>query len=196
MKSGRAWTVRAALATAGLLLASLCGPAAAYAEEPVALVEITLTSMNPALPTADGKITLSGSVTNITDQPIVGAQAYFWRSQTPIVDREGIDRSLESESNDPIGARRIQTYQNLFTDAAPNLEPGQSAPFTLTAQVADLGLEPPAGPGGIYLIGVHVLASGNPFAIGRARTFAPIVEEPPETTLTTTARGSVERSLR
>jgi len=186
VKSGHAWTVRAVLATAGLILASLCCPGPAYAEEPVALVEITLTSMNPALLTADGEVTLSGTVTNITDQPIVGAQAYLWRNQTPIVDREGIDRSLESESNDPIGARRIQTYQNLFTDAAPNLDPGQSAPFSLTARVADLGLQPPAGAGGIYLIGVHVLASGNPFAIGRARTFAPMIEEPPENALTTT----------
>ena len=171
MKSGIAWTVRAMLATAGLVLASLCCPVATYAEEPVALVEITLTSMNPALPTTEGEITLSGTVTNITDQPILGPQAILWRNQTPIEDREGIDRSLESESNDPIGARRIETYQNLFTDAAPNLDPGQSAHFTLTAKVADLGLEPPAGPGGIYLIGVHVLASGNPFAIvGRARS--------------------------
>ncbi len=187
MESGRAWTVRAVLATAGLLLASLCSPVAAHAEEPVALVEISLTSMTPALPKADGEITLTGTVTNITDQPIAQPQAYFWRNQTPIVDREGIDQALESESNDPIGARRIQTYQNLYTDEAPNLEPGQSAPFTLTAQVADLGLEPPAGAGGIYLIGVHVLAAGSPFAIGRARTFAPIVEEPPENALTTTA---------
>ena len=128
----------------------------------MALVEITLTSMTPALPKADGEITLTGTVTNITDQPIVRPQAYFWRNQTPIVDREGIDQALESASNDPIGARRIQTYQNLYTDDAPNLEPGESAPFTLTAQVADLELEPPAGTGGIYLIGVHVLARREP----------------------------------
>jgi len=116
VESGRAWTVRAVLATAGLLLASLCSPVTAHAEEPVALVEISLTSMTPALPKADGEITLTGTVTNITDQPIAQPQAYFWRNQTPIVDREGIDQALGSESNDPIGARRIQTYQNLYTD--------------------------------------------------------------------------------
>ena len=42
------------------MLASWAGPAAAYAEEPVALVEITLASIDPALPTRDGKITLTG----------------------------------------------------------------------------------------------------------------------------------------
>lgn len=175
------------LATAGLLLTSLVWPVSAHAEEPVPLVEITLRAMSPALPEADGEVTLTGTVTNITDQPIVGPQAYFWRDQAPIVDQEGMDRALESASNDPLGARLIQTYQNLYTDAAPNLDPGQSAPFTLTARVADLGLEAPAGPGGVYLIGVHVLAAGNPFAIGRARTFAPVVDEPPENALTTTA---------
>ena len=184
MESGRAWAVRTVLATAGLLLATLVPPAPAYAEEPVALVEITLTSMTPALPKADGKITLTGTVANITGQPIFRPQAYFWRNQAPITDREGLDQALGSASNDPIGARRIQTYQNLFTEDAPNLDPGKSAKFTLTAQVADLELSPT---GGIYLIGVHVLESGNPFAIGRARVFAPVIKGEPANPLTSTA---------
>ena len=66
-------------------------------------MQITLTSMTPALPSRDGEITLTGTVTNITNQPIVRPQAYFWRNQTPIIDREGFDQALDSESNDPIG---------------------------------------------------------------------------------------------
>ena len=178
MESGRASAVRAVLATAGLLLASLVQPAAAYAEEPVALVEITLTSMNPALPTPDGEITLTGTVTNITDQPIVGPQAYFWRNQTPIADREGMDRALDSASNDPIGAGGSRPTRTCTPMPRRTWTPDKSAQFTLTAQVADLELA--ARPARRDLPDRRARArSGNPFAIGRARIFAPIVERTP-----------------
>ena len=82
----RALLTLIALVTAGL--ATAVGPTPAYAEEPVALVRITLTSTTPALPTRDGDITLSGTATNITAHRIFRAQAYFWRNQAPITNRE------------------------------------------------------------------------------------------------------------
>ena len=182
MVSARAGGVRARLASlaavVGLLLGGLVGAPPAHAAEPIALVSITLKTMEPAVPDRDGEITVTGTVKNITDQPLFRLKAIFWRNQAPITDREGFDQALVSASNDPLGTRKIEVFQELFTEADPNLDPGETADFTLTARVADLELAPTDG---IYLMGVHVLQAGNVFAVGRARVFVPLVaEEVPE----------------
>ena len=159
---------RAAVRTLLTLFALVAGVAgerrwprrsSAHAEEPVALVQITLKSINPALPTRDGQITLTGTATNITAERIFRAQAYFWRNQAPITDREGFDQALASESNDPLGRREVVGYQNLYAETDPYLEPGESRDFTLTVPVAQLELSPTDG---IYLMGVHVLQNNAP----------------------------------
>ena len=180
--------IRALLATltvtAGLLLATLPTPPPASADEPVPLVRITLTSMKPALPSRDGEITLTGTVTNITDERLLRAQAYFWRNQAPLTDREGFDQALASAANDPLGARYRYVYQNLYEEDDPYLQPGERHPFTLTAQVKNLELSPTDG---IYLMGVHVLQNNNSPAVGRARVFVPIVSTKPAETLKMTS---------
>jgi hypothetical protein len=180
--------IRALLATltvtAGLLLATLPTPPPASAAEPVPLVRITLTSMKPALPSRDGEITLTGTVTNITDERLFRAQAYFWRNQAPITDREGFDQALASAANDPLGARDRYVYQNLYEEDDPYLEPDESHPFTLTTQVKNLELSPTDG---IYLMGVHVLQNNNVPAVGRARLFVPMVSTKPAETLKMTS---------
>jgi hypothetical protein len=156
----------------------------AYAQEPVALVRITLGSINPALPTRDGQVTVTGTATNITPERIFRAQAYFWRNQAPITDREGFEQALESESNDPIGRRLTVGYQDLYEETDPYLEPGETDTFTLTAKIADLELSPTDG---VYLMGVHVLQDNTPVAVGRARMFVPVVETPPSEQLRMTS---------
>jgi hypothetical protein len=170
----RALLTLIALVTAGL--ATAVAPTPAYAEEPVALVRVTLKSISPALPTRDGQIRVIGTATNITPERIFRAQAYFWRNQAPITDREGFDHALESESNEPLGSRVVDGYQNLYQETDPYLDPGETVPFTLTANVADLQLSPSDG---IYLMGVHVLQNNQTPAVGRARMFVPVVETPP-----------------
>jgi hypothetical protein len=59
-------TARVLLAAAVSMLCLVLVPWRAVAAEPVALVSITITSMEPALPTRDGEITISGRVTNIS----------------------------------------------------------------------------------------------------------------------------------
>ena len=66
-------------AIAGLLVSALVSTPAA--ERPVALVQVTLKSINPALPTRDGQITLTGTATNITSERIFRARAYYWRNR-------------------------------------------------------------------------------------------------------------------
>ena len=167
--------------------AVLLGPSPASparADEPQALVRVTLTGMTPTLPAQDGTITLRGRVKNVTEERLYRLQAIFWRNLAPITSPEGLQQALESESNVPLGNRYTPVYQDLYTPDDPYLAPGATADFSLTADVGDLQLSPADG---VFLVGVHVLQNGNPTAVGRARTFAPVLDEPPATKLRMTS---------
>lgn len=175
----------ALLAIVTALTAGLGAPAAAQAAEPVALVSITPTSIQPALPRRDGTLTLSGQVKNISKQRLFRLQAIFWRNQAPITGRDGVDQALASAANDPIGARlSARDFQDLYTPADPYLEPGKTVDFSLTVRIADLELSPSDG---IYLMGVHVLQNGANLAVGRTRVFVPVLEHEPQAALRMTS---------
>jgi len=185
---------RALLAGVLLVLVSVAAavatPAAARAEEPIALVSITLTSITPAVAKRDGTITLSGRVTNTSERRLYRPRAFIWRNQVPVAGRAGLDEALASAANVPLGARLITRTtadpgaQDLFPAGDPFFEPGEAADFTLTAQIADLNL---SSVDGIYLMGVHVLQNGVSPAIGRARVFVPVLDRPPEASLRMTS---------
>ncbi|MGI3780976.1 MAG: hypothetical protein ACRYG2_09375 [Janthinobacterium lividum] len=165
------------------VLGLVAGTRPAAAAEPEALASITLTSVSPSLPTRGGRITLQGRVTNTSKEPIVRPQACFWRDQAPITDTDGLDSALDSASNAPIGSRLCRDpgqFQDLYTVDQPDLAPGRSASFTVTAEVADLALAPTDG---VYLVGVHVLQNGVPVAIARSRIFVPVLSSKPSRTL-------------
>ncbi|SDV00968.1 hypothetical protein SAMN04488544_3404 [Microlunatus sagamiharensis] len=175
-----------AAGVAGVL--GLAGPTtSAAAAEPEALASITLTSISPSLPERDGTITLKGRVTNTSKDPIVRPQACFWRDQSPITAADGLESALDSDSNQPLGSRlctALGTYDDLYEPDRPDLAPGASAAFTVSASVADLALAPTDG---VYLVGVHVLQNGVPIAVGRTRVFVPVLSaEPARTTRTAT----------
>lgn len=178
------------LALALALFAGLAGvlgltttPTAAAAE-PEALATITLTSVSPALPSRDGTITLRGRVTNTSKDPLVRPQALLWRDQSPITDADALDSALGSASNSPLGSRLVEpgAYQNLYTPDEPDLAPGRSATFTVSAEVSALALAPTDG---VYLVGVHVTQNGVPVAVARSRVFVPVLSSQPERTLRT-----------
>jgi hypothetical protein len=179
-----------AVAVSGLciLLGSVLGlvltASPAAATEPVASVAITLTSLKPELPTRGDEITVTGTVTNITRERLYRLEALFWRNQAPITDSAGLEQALASESNDPLGARHTGVFQDLFTAAEPFLEPNASVNFNLRVRVSDLELSPTDG---VYLMGVHVLERGNNVAIGRARTFVPVLPAKPSNSMTMTS---------
>jgi hypothetical protein len=177
-------TARVLLAVAVSGLCVLLMPWRAVAQEPVALVSITITSMEPALPTRDGEITVSGRVTNITKDPLYRLEALFWRNQAPILGRAGLEQALVSESNDPLGARYTGAFQDLFTAENQTLAPNASVPFRLRVKVSDLELSPTDG---VYLMGVHVLQRGNNVAVGRARVFVPVQSTKPDHSLSMTS---------
>jgi hypothetical protein len=179
-------SVAAFVLLAGFL--SLGPTAPARAEDPDSLVSIQITSMTPALPAPTDTITLTGTVTNTSKKPIDQPRVYFWRNQAPITDREGFDAALDSAANDPLGARvtaDVQNREHLWSEKHPNLEPGETAAFTVSATAEQLDFP---GTDGIYLIGVHVLTgTDQPPAIGRARVFAPIITDLPDQVLPTSS---------
>jgi hypothetical protein len=177
-------TARVLLAVAVSGLCVLLMPWRAVAAEPVALVSITITSMEPALPARGGEITVSGLVTNITKDPLYRLEALFWRNQAPILGRAGLEQALVSESNDPLGARYTGAFQDLFTAENQALAPNASVPFRLRVKVSDLELSPTDG---VYLMGVHVLQRGNNVAVGRARVFVPVQSTKPDHSLSMTS---------
>jgi hypothetical protein len=173
-----------ALAAGVAVVLGLTGTAApAAAAEPEALATITLTSISPSLPTRDGTITLKGRVTNTSKDPLVRLQALFWRDQSPITDADGLESALDSDSNQPVGSRRYEKpgeFQDLYTPDQPDLAPGRSASFTVTAAVSDLALAPTDG---VYLVGVHVLQNGVRVAVARTRVFVPVLSKEPQRSL-------------
>jgi len=167
----------------GLLLSLALMPWRAAAAEPAALVSVTINSMEPALPTRDGEITVTGRVTNISKERLNRLEALFWRNQAPILGRDGMEQALASDSNDPLGARYTGSFQDLLAAGKPFLAPNASVDFRLRVKVSDLELSPTDG---IYLMGVHVLQRGNNVAIGRARVFVPVVAHRPKNKISIT----------
>jgi len=169
------------LATAALLGARPASPPAAAAAEPESFVRVRLERLAPALPTRDGRITLTATVTNTSDGQLSNLQAYFWRSLDPVEDAEGMATALSSAANEPIGARKGD-FRNFPSESDRTLEPGESAEFTVSVDVAELELP---SVDGVYLMGAHVrgrtVESGPQFTLGRVRVFVPVVESPPAT---------------
>jgi hypothetical protein len=173
--------------------AALLGPLPAtpvLAAEPEALVRITLTGMTPSLPQRDGQLTLTGRVTNVSDAPVANLQAVLWRASDPLLNEEAVTRALVSEADDPIGRRLFdRDYQNIPSESDRTLAPRASTTFQLSTDVADLDL-PQAD--GLYLFGVHIRGRSvdDPLrdqTLGRARTFLPLVDTPPDASLRMTS---------
>jgi hypothetical protein len=159
-----------------LVLASLpFGLRPAAAADPDQLVSITITGLTPSVVTARDpktRATITGTITNTTDRPLVRVQAFFWRSLDPITDADGLDHALDSAATDPFG-RRIDdptSYDETWTSDQQELAPGKTVPFTVRATLAQLQLPDTDG---VYLVGVHV-REDRTTTIGRARLFLPV----------------------
>lgn len=165
----------------------------AHADDPESLVEVRINSLTPDLPSPDDDITLTGTVTNTSEEDLYSPQAYFWRSRDPITSTEGMTQAEQSDADQPIGSRvydaatcgpidgRDMCFQNLYEDEQSILAPGESAPFSVTVTADQLDLP---STDGVYLIGLQVRGttdgSSNYSVVGRARVFAPMLAERPE----------------
>jgi hypothetical protein len=177
--------MRIVVASLALVLMSLSVPlglpAMAHAlpkpeeKEPL---EVHLGSISPStLSDNDRPLTITGTVTNQSDEQWTEIRLYSFRSEIPIPDAQSLADSAAIETAAFVGTRIIEPGTE---DTVEALDPGESEEFSLTVPRAEIRVTEP----GVYWLGVH--ASGIPssslerddVADGRARTFIPLVPRP------------------
>ena len=189
MTPARPRTRALARGIAGLALLATClvpGPvagaaaprAAPRAAEPDETAEATpltvaLTSMTPGAVPRKGVITLSGRVTNSSDDEWQGVNVAPFVSSAPLTSRDALAEAVATTEDVAVGDRVIDAR---FNATLGDLGPGGTASFRLRLPVSALGASPAPG---VYWIGVHALGTSpdgrDDVADGRARTFIPML---------------------
>jgi len=134
---------------------------------------VTLTSMAPAEIPSTGIITLTGVVTNDSEEDWSDINVAPFTSAEPITTRDELAEAALTTADVAVGERLTDpgTYV-----AIGDLAPRQRAPFTIRVPVTSLLI---SGAPGVYWIGVHALGANtdgrDPGADGRARAFISLV---------------------
>ncbi len=171
-------TWRAGLLPAGALLAvaslltstpTLTALAAPAVERPAlgdGALTIRIARLAPAIPEPGDQLTVVGTITNSSDAPVSDVSAVLRVSPTPLVNRDEIPEVLAGA-----GQRLGETIVGTDEAVADELAPGQSRPFEVRADVADLGL----GGVGVYVTGVEARGDSGAGAVRQDmdRTFLP-----------------------
>jgi hypothetical protein len=136
-------------------------------------LKVTIDAMTPSTLPRRGTVSLSGEVTNTSEDTWTDLQAYLVTASEPIRTPEELDLAARSDPAADLGAPGRITTDGLFTEIG-DLGPGESTSYTVTVPRKDLeiGDEP-----GVYWMGVQVLGAvdgiRDPLADGRARSFMP-----------------------
>ena len=169
------------------------GPAtAAPGDDPLA---VTVESMTPSVVPSRGTLTLSGEVTNTSEETWTDLQVYLLTSATPLTTSAELDDAVASDPATEVASRL--TTEGLF-DEIGDLEPGESTSYTVSVPRRSLEI---SGEPGVYWTGVQVLGASDGgrdgFADGRARTFVPLLgprARPTDVALVVGLRDRVRRS--
>jgi len=152
------------------LLVPGAGPATAAAPGGDPL-RVTIDAITPSTLPRKGTVSLSGEVTNTSEDTWTDLQAYLVTASEPIRTQQELAAAARSDPAADLGAPGRITTDGLFTEIG-DLAPGQSTGYTVTVPRQDLeiGDEP-----GVYWMGVQVLGAvdgiRDPLADGRARSF-------------------------
>jgi hypothetical protein len=138
-------------------------------------VDVTINTVSPAVPTADGEVTLTGSVRNRASSPVRGLRVALMTTGQPLSSRSEID-ALASSGGRPTPGDGVELQDPALQQQIGTLAPGASASFSIKAPVSQLGLG--SHPDGVYALGVDAqdsatIASGSG-GLGIARTFLPL----------------------
>ncbi|HEX4977050.1 MAG TPA: DUF6049 family protein [Nocardioides sp.] len=169
-------TVLAAVVAVTMLpVLALAAPASAAPGDATAdPLRVTIESMSPSVVPRRGRLTLSGVVTNESEDTWTDLQVYLLASTSPLTTREELAEAVTSDPATEVAPRL--TTEGLFQEVG-DLAPGESARYTVSVRRDDLGL---SGEPGVYWTGVHVLGAVDGVreegADGRARTFVPLLE--------------------
>lgn len=136
-------------------------------------LRVSVQSLTPSVIPPTGRVTLTGLITNRSQQAWTNLQAYLVTSAAPIQSREQLALEAGTSAASQVGGR--VTGDGLF-EKVGDLAPGQSVSYRLSVRRQDLGI---SGAPGVYWMGVHVLGAVNgvrdSIADGRARTFMPLL---------------------
>ncbi|MFF4380106.1 DUF6049 family protein [Kitasatospora sp. NPDC001547] len=132
-------------------------------------VVMTIDTLSPQVATPNGIVTITGQVTNAGKSAVKGAHAAVRKPYKPL-DRRN-DLAIVADRGTPDSKDGVELDSPQY--ALPELNPGQSQPYTLSVAVSDLGLSA----GGAYELAVDAWGgtADNPRdrALGIARTFLP-----------------------
>ncbi len=146
-------------------------------------LEVTIDALSPSYLPAQGPVRVKGTLTNHTDERWVAINLHLFIADTPITSPSELAEAAELDPAVAVGDRI--TAPGTF-DTVTTLEPGASAPFSISVGRSALGVTEP----GVYWFGVHALGESDEprdaIADGRARTFLPLVPR---------GRGSVNTAL-
>ena len=132
------------------------GRTAARARTPAADpqdLDVSLDALSPSVLPKSGAVTMRGTVTNTTSDPLTGVNVHPLTSYSPMTSASDIEVSVESDPEIYIGSRIVTS--GLF-DSVGDLAAGQTAGWRVRVPVSELEI---TGEEGVYWIGVQVLAA-------------------------------------
>ena len=132
----------------------------------VGALSLRIVEFEPSIPTAEDTLTLRGTITNTSQEPVRDVATALRVSVTPLQNRDEIPEVLSGA-----GQRFGREIPGTRVSVADELAPGASQPFELTAEVSNLGL---AG-SGVYVTGAEALGDSGAGLIRQDldRTFLP-----------------------
>jgi hypothetical protein len=135
-------------------------------------VDVTINTVNPPVPTADGDVTVTGSVRNRAANAVQGLHVGLMTTRQPLGNRSEID-ALASAGGRPNAGDGQEVQDPSLQQKIGTLAPGASASFSIKAPISKLGLG--SNPDGVYALGVDAQNSANAntgsAGLGIARTF-------------------------
>ncbi|WP_042384638.1 DUF6049 family protein [Streptacidiphilus melanogenes] len=138
-------------------------------------VEVTLNTVTPAVPTANGDVTVAGSVRNLESGAVQGLHVGLMTTGQKLQNRSDID-ALVGAGSRPTNDDGQELQDPALQQKIGTLAPGASASFTITAPISKLNLG--SDPDGVYSLGVDVQNNANANTgsrgLGIARTFLPL----------------------
>jgi hypothetical protein len=139
-------------------------------------------------------VSVTGDVTNASDETWTDLQIFPVTSSAPLTTEAELESAVASDPLSFIGERLL--VDGLFDESITRLAPGETRSYRLDLPIEQLQI---SGEPGVYWLGVHALGadgdgtrSGN--AVGRARTFLPLLDR--GRTAGSAARASVVVPLR
>ena len=127
-------TAVTAIAAPGAAPAASAAPKRAVDDSPLG---VTLDTMTPSVIPRRGPITLSGEVTNRSEDTWTDLQVYLFHSATPITSRTGLADAVETEADADVGGR--VTDEGRF-DEIGDLAPGETTSYSVTVRRSDLAI--------------------------------------------------------